>query len=157
MGRPSTYNPEITDAICELLAEGKSLKSICKTDGFPAAATVFKWMREHPEFLAQYNRAKEECADAMSEEVLDIADDGTNDYVERLGKDGEPAGYQINGEAIQRSRLRVDTRKWLMAKFKPKKYGEKIVQENVGANGGPIQTAIQWVIQPVVPIDKADA
>jgi hypothetical protein len=93
----------------------------------------------------------------MSEEVLDIADDGTNDYVERLGKDGEPAGYQINGEAIQRSRLRVDTRKWLMAKFKPKKYGEKIVQETVGKDGGPIQAEIQWVIQPVVPIDKADA
>lgn len=154
-GRPSDYSQEKADRICEMLSEGMSLRSVCKEEGMPSAATVFKWMREHEEFLKQYTRAKEESADAMAEECLDIADDGTNDYMERLDKDGQPIGYQVNGEHIQRSRLRVETRKWLMAKMKPKKYGEKITQEQTGPNGGPVQHSVEWIVQPVKPIDKA--
>ncbi len=141
-GRPSDYTQEKADKICEMLSEGMSLRSVCKEEGMPSAATVFKWMREHEDFLKQYTRAKEESADAMAEECLDIADDGTNDYMERLDKDGESVGYQVNGEHIQRSRLRVETRKWLMAKMKPKKYGEKVVQEQTGPNGGPVQHTV---------------
>jgi hypothetical protein len=91
----------------------------------PSVATVFNWLRTHKEFLEQYTRAKEESADAMAEDILDIADDATNDYMMRTGKDGKES-YQLNGEHIQRSRLRVESRKWLMAKMKPKKYGDKI-------------------------------
>lgn len=141
-GRPTDYSPELASKVCAELAMGKSLRSVCKDDALPCAATIFNWLRVHPEFLEQYTRAKEESADAMAEECLDIADDGTNDYMERLDKDGECVGYQLNGEHVQRSRLRVETRKWLMSKMKPKKYGEKIVQEQVGANGGPVQHAV---------------
>lgn len=155
-GRPTDYSPELASKICAELAMGRSLRSVCKDEALPCVATIFNWFRVHPEFLEQYTRAKEESADAMAEECLDIADDGTNDYMERLDKDGECVGYQVNGEHIQRSRLRVETRKWLMAKMKPKKYGEKVVQEQTGPNGGPIQHAVEWVVQPVKPIDKAD-
>jgi hypothetical protein len=96
----------------------------------PSVATVFAWMRRFPEFLKQYARAKEESADAFAEEILEIADDGRNDWMERHGEkneDGEPVkGWAVNGEHIQRSRVRIDTRKWLASKLKPKKYGDRV-------------------------------
>lgn len=97
----------------------------------PSIATVFSWMRKHDEFLKQYARAKQESADAMAEDVLDIADDGENDWMERARPDGSTF-VALNSEAIQRSRLRVDTRKWLMAKMKPKKYGDAIDVTSAG-------------------------
>jgi hypothetical protein len=124
MARPSEYTQEKADSICHLLAEGMSLRSVCKEKGMPDIATVFKWMRSNEEFLKQYARAKQESADAMAEEVLDIADNAVNDWMEV--NHGEHKSWKENGEAINRSRLRVDTRKWLMAKMKPKKYGEKL-------------------------------
>ena len=124
-GRPTTYTQELADSICEELALGYSIRTVCKPEGMPAISTFFKWIRENEEFSKQYAKAKQEASDAMAEDILDIADDGTNDYIEREGKDGTT--YEVvNSEVIARSRLRVDTRKFLMAKMKPKKYGEKI-------------------------------
>ena len=68
-------------------------------------------------------RAREEQAEFMAEEILEIADDGRNDFMEQ---DDSSAAFKINGENIQRSKLRIDTRKWLMGKLKPKKYGERL-------------------------------
>jgi hypothetical protein len=99
----------------------------------PCAATVFTWLRIHPEFLEQYTRAKEESADALVEEMLDISDEASNDWMEVHDK--ENVGYRLNGEAINRSRLRVDTRKWIAAKLKPKKYGDKTQTEVTGPDG----------------------
>lgn len=105
----------------------------------PSMQTVFSWLRSKPEFLEQYARAKDEAADALVDEMLDIADEATNDWMEVHDKDNP--GYRLNGEAINRSRLRVDTRKWIAAKLKPKKYGERVQAELTGVDGGPIQTA----------------
>lgn len=126
--RPSSYTQEMADRICEGLALGNSLRTVCKVDDMPAIRTVFYWLRIHEDFLHQYTRAKEESADAMADEVLDISDDGSNDWMEIHR--GDYQGWQVNGEALQRSKLRVETRKWLMAKMKPKKYGEKIDIDN---------------------------
>lgn len=90
----------------------------------PAMSTMFKWLRENSEFSEQYARAKQEAADAMAEEILDISDNGSNDWMEKHF--GETTAWVTNGEALQRSRLRVDTRKFLMAKMKPKVYGDKL-------------------------------
>lgn len=125
MGRPTLYSPDLADAICARLADGESLRSVCADEDMPAASTVFNWLRTKPEFVEQYARAKEEAADAFAEEMLDIADDGSNDWMERFGKEGESVGWQLNGEHVQRSRLRIDTRKWLASKLKPKKYAER--------------------------------
>jgi len=95
----------------------------------PCASTVFKWLTEKPEFTEQYARAKEESSDALFEELLDIADDGRNDWMEKLDSEGNMIGWQLNGEHIHRSKLRVDSRKWMMSKLKPKKYGERIHQD----------------------------
>lgn len=123
-GRPSEYTQEIADKICALLAEGISLRTVCKGEEMPDLSTIFRWMRVHPEFNNQYAKAKEESADAMLEETMDIADNGSNDWM--ATNDPENPGFKFNGESFQRSRLRVDTRKWAMSKLKPKKYGDKI-------------------------------
>ncbi len=87
---------------------------MCSADHLPALRTIFNWLSTKEDFLHQYTRAKEESADALTDEMLDIADDG---------------------EHIQRSRLRIETRKWLSSKLKPKKYGDKITTEHAGSLG----------------------
>lgn len=125
-GRPSDFTLELADRICAEMVCGSSLRSICKADDMPSCVTVFAWLRKYPDFLKRYEAAAVERANYHAEEMLDIADDGTNDWMEVHDKEGECIGYKINGEHVQRSRLRVDTRKWLMAKLQPKKYGEKV-------------------------------
>jgi hypothetical protein len=135
VGRPSDYSPELSDKICAAIASGLSLRTICKEESMPCVATIFNWIRRFPEFLEQYEKAKAEQADALAEEMLDIADDGTNDWMEAHDKDGNAIGWKVNGEHVQRSRLRLDTRKWLASKLKAKKYGDKLTQELTGADG----------------------
>ncbi len=138
-GRPSKYSQQLADKICAKIIEGFSLRTVCKPDDMPCVATILTWLREKPDFLAQYEKAKEEQADALAEEMLDIADDGTNDWMENYSKDGENLGWKVNGEHVQRSRLRLDTRKWIASKLKPKKYGDRVLQEQqaLDAQGKP--------------------
>ena len=140
-GRKSEFSQDIADKICERIAAAESLRSICDSDEFPSAATVFKWLNDFPAFSEQYARAKEESADAIFDEMMEIADNARNDWMEQHGKDD--VGYQLNGEHIQRSRLRVDTRKWILGKLKPKKYGDKISAELSGADGAPLALVIR--------------
>lgn len=99
------YTQEIADRLCAGLAEGRSLVVVCKEIGiYPQR--VFEWLRTKEDFLAQYNIAKEESADLLTEQMLEIADDLTDD--------------------AQSRRVRVDTRKWIASKLKPKKYGDKL-------------------------------
>ena len=118
--RSSKYGPEIVERICAEIAVGKSMREICRAADMPDMRTAFRWLAAHSEFQQVYARAREAQADYLAEEILEIADDGKNDWVER--QDGSAA---VNNEAVQRSRLRVDARKWLMSKLMPKKYGEK--------------------------------
>lgn len=126
VGRPSEYTQEKADLICAMISEGCSIRTICAKDGMPSAPTFFKWLRENPEFLKQYTHAKQEQAEALIEDMLDIADDATNDWMERRNEEDTNIGWTLNGEHVQRSRLRIETRKWLASKLKPKKYGEKL-------------------------------
>lgn len=138
MGRPSDFTQEIADKICELLADGQSLREICLSDEMPARSSVFKWLSEVKSFSDQYARAREEQAETLADEIVSIADDGTNDYATRTSVDGSTA-QQVNSEHIQRSRLRVEARKWVASKLKPKKYGDKIIAEHSGPDGGPVR------------------
>jgi hypothetical protein len=134
----STYTTAIATTICEQLIEGKSLRQICEQPGMPNKATVLRWLADDKksDFRDQYARAREMQAEAMAEEIIEIADDGRNDWMEVLGKDGDTVGWRVNGEAVQRSRLRVDARKWLMSKLLPKKYGES---KDDGGNQNDVQ------------------
>lgn len=134
MARPSEFNQEIADKICERLIEGDSLRELSRDEGFPSAGTILRWVARYPEFQKQYAHAREAQADALFDEILDIADDGSNDWMERNGKDDEP-GWQFNGEAARRSQIRIDARKWMAGKMRPKKYGDKLeIDANVSAD-----------------------
>jgi len=139
-GRPSTFAQDIADAICERLMDGESLRTICKSDDMPAASTVFRWLTLNKPFSEQYARAREIQADLLFDDVLDIADDGSNDWMQRANADGSLGDTVLNGEHVQRSKLRVDARKWMAGKLAPKKYGDRVLNEHTGPNGGPIQT-----------------
>lgn len=125
-GRPRRYNAELAEDICRQIAEGMSLRQICKQDGMPGISTVVRWLfdEECKEFWAHYARAREIQAELLADELMDIADDSANDYMDRINNDGSKAEV-LNAENIQRSRLRIDTRKWVAAKLLPKRYGEK--------------------------------
>jgi len=148
MGRPSEYSQEVADLICERIADGESLRSICDADEMPAKSTVFKWLAANETFSDQYARAREAQADAVFDDILTIADDARNDWMERFDKDQQSLGWVENGEALRRSALRIDARKWMASKLKPKKYGEKVTQELTGEGGGPVQ--IQRVERVIV-------
>lgn len=142
-GRPSSFTQAIADTICERLANGESLRSICEDDGMPAKTSVMRWLGDerYSAFRDQYTRARELQADTMVDDMLDIADDGRNDWMEKHNADGEAIGWQENGEALRRSALRIDARKWMAGKLQPKKYGDKTQMEVSGADGGPIQVS----------------
>ena len=153
-GRPSTYTQDIAERLCAQLAQGMSMHRACEPDDMPSKRSVFNWLRTNKEFLHQYENAKAEAADFLAEEMIEIADDGTNDYMTKKNNDGTE--YEVaNTEHIQRSRLRIDARKWIASKLKPKKYGDKTAMEHSGPDGGPIP-AVAWSILPVTPIDKTD-
>lgn len=130
VGRPTDYSQEKASLICSRMAEGESLRSICRDDSMPALSTVFLWVAKHSEFSEQYKLAMASRADAMFEDMIDIADDGRNDYI--VSGEGEE---RFNTEHVQRSRLRLDTRKWMLSKMLPKKYGDKIIDDPVGNDG----------------------
>mgnify|MGYP000518903851 CR=1 FL=1 len=83
-GRPTKYTDKLADRICAQLADGDSLHTVCHADDMPCKATIFNWMRTNEAFLDQYTRAKQESADALTDEMLDIADDASNDWMDRL-------------------------------------------------------------------------
>ncbi len=140
-GRPTLYSEDLANKICLLIIEGYSLRQSGEVDGMPAKRTILRWCVENETFRHHYTRAKEDQADAFAEELLDIVDENRNDWVERENKKTGDMYIALNEEAIARSRLRMDARRWLMGKMKPKKYGDKITSEITGANGGPIEYA----------------
>lgn len=129
MGRPSpgSYRPELAQTICDRIADGESLLSICREADMPKLKTVFRWLLDADKewFYKEYEKAKNVQAEHMFEQLLEIADDGTNDMMIRENGDGSVSAV-VNKEVINRSRLRVDTRKWYLSKVLPKKFGDKL-------------------------------
>lgn len=108
-GRPTSYTDDMGANICALLASGQSLQSICKADDMPHMSTVFRWLAAHESFRDIYAKAREVQADVFADEITDIADSADKDT-----------------PSIAKARLQIDARKWIAAKLKPKKYGEKL-------------------------------
>lgn len=124
-GRPTIFCQELADLICERVSSTTfGLRKLCSLhDDMPTHETVYQWRHKYPAFSDQYARAKLEQADLMAEEIVEIADDATNDWMETFPDEDKPLGWKLNGEHVQRSKLRIDTRKWLAAKLLPKQYG----------------------------------
>ena len=119
MSRSSEYRKAVADKICDDLAAGKSLRKICMAKTMPSFQTVLKWARDNAEFRAAYAFAREAQVEYMLCEILDIADSKGKNLC-----------------------LRIDTRKWLIPRLAPKKYGDKIAAELSGPGGGPVKIDI---------------
>lgn len=120
------YTDEIGEIICGRLAEGESIRTICKDPDLPSHPTIFKWLDKHPEFAARYARARTLQADKLFDEIEAIADSQEGDVIIVDGKE------MVNYDAIARAKLRIDTRKWMAGKLRPSKYGEKLEVEHAG-------------------------
>jgi hypothetical protein len=132
-GRPSNYSQDIANLICERISNGESLRSICKSEDMPQRSTVFNWLanEKYKDFLDRYARAREEQAENLAEEIFEIADDGSNDYM-TITKGN--VRYNVEDkEVTSRSKLRVDARKWYLSKVLPKKYGDKLDLNHSGS------------------------
>lgn len=124
-GRPSKYDHDLAMEICTLMESGKSLREICQDDKYPGESTVRKWhIMDVDGFSAHYTRAREVQMDRYLDEIISIADELSSDSAE-----------------VNRSRLRVDTRKWVMSKIAPKRFGDKTAVEHSGPGGTPMQLA----------------
>lgn len=144
MGRPSSFTQEKADAICVKLAAGQSLRSICEAGDMPDRTTVFRWLRDSEAFRIQYTCAREDQAEAIFDEMLEIADDGEFDYETKTRDDGSE--YEaVNHDHIQRSKLRIEARKWVLGKMAPKKYGERIDLNHGGQKDNPIMALLAEV------------
>jgi len=144
-GRPTILDDDLADTICRRLAHGESLRSICRDDAMPDISTVLEWVvnsknEAQEKFSKQYAKAREAQAEYLADEINDIADDGSNDWIERETEKRNIV-EQVNGEVVARSRLRVDTRKWYLSKVLPKKYGERLVM--AGDKDNPVEISFK--------------
>lgn len=109
VGKASTYTPETATAICEQIIAGQTLKQICAAEGMPSKSTLFHWLWHHPEFAQQYTRAKTVQAEVLADEIHEIIDDPLLAPFDK--------------------RVRMDGRKWLIARMKPQKFGDRTSPE----------------------------
>jgi len=121
-GRPTTYTPETGDRICELMAEGVSAVRACKEVGI-ALKTMYAWLREHEDFRNNYARARDDQADTFADQMCDIAE------------------YD---EDVQRAKLKIDARKWVASRMKPKSWGDRQQLEHTGADGVPLSIRVEY-------------
>ncbi|MBP6564009.1 MAG: terminase small subunit protein [Burkholderiales bacterium] len=130
MGRPSKMTEDVISHICEEIALGRGLCKIVGDEGMPDERTVYRWLEQDEAFRQKYADARARAMEKFADEIVEIADDGRNDK----WTDDE-GGEHVDHDVIARSRLRVDTRKWLMSKLAPKKYGDRL-DVNASHSGG---------------------
>jgi hypothetical protein len=134
MTYPSKYSDELALEICARMANGETLNQICKDAHIPARSTVVGWARDNLNgFAAPYARARDLLLDHIADEILDISDDSRNDFIIRETEKGRTERI-VDQENIARDRLRVDSRKWLLSKLRPDRYGEKT---SINISAGP--------------------
>jgi hypothetical protein len=133
--KPKAAKPEITarlvNSIIQRVANGETLTAICRDEGMPDYRRVWDAIHRSSSLRAEWDRARETRANRWAEEMTEIAEDGTNDYIEREGKRG--TFIALNEEHVRRSQLRIDTRKWLLARALPARFGDRVEQVHSGA------------------------
>lgn len=126
MARPTSFNAALADDICNKIADGQSLRAICKDEEYPDRSTVFRWLSDpaNAEFRDQYARAREASADADADDIGHYAREAAEGKI-------EPAA----------ARAAIDGLKWSAGKRKPKVYGDASTLKHTGPDGGPVQFA----------------
>lgn len=154
MARPTIFSQELADQLIQALAEGQTLRQVCAGENMPAPSTVLDWVaKDRQGFKEQYRLAREFGYLLKFDEMFEIADDGRNDWMASQNED-DTVAYRLNGEHVQRSRLRIDTIKWALAKALPKVFGDKVALVGGGEGDDPIKvTRIELVAADVRPPD----
>jgi len=154
MGRPTTVDFDLCSKIFEeMIVSGRSLRDICRGDDFPAIGTFLRWVSAHSHLREQYDMAMQLRTEKHVEEIIDIADNATNDWMETNGKDD--VGYRLNGENVQRSRLRLDARKWVASKLLPR-YADKVDLNHGGQQENPLTMLVSSLGGNVIGKTKHD-
>ena len=145
MPRPSGFTQEIADAICDRLAAGLSLRKICRSKGMPSKTSVFKWLGQNSTFADQYARAREAQADGLVDEMVAIADTPFIGTKTKRTSDGKIE--KTTGDMVEHRRLQIETRKWVAARMRPKKYGDKLdVEQKTTVEAGDSVLALMQAI-----------
>lgn len=157
VGRPTIYSPEFAKKIFNLIsATTISIQRLTEIhDWMPARSTMIEWINEHPEFSIMWQEAKKQRAHLYVEEAMDISDDGSNDYMESFNKDGDPI-TKLNTEHIQRSKLRVDTRKWVAGKYLASIYGDTRAVETLQEQNEDMRTELFMLRQQLAEKSTKD-
>jgi len=156
-GRPSSFRQEIAEEICARIAQGESLVSVCRSAGLPSYATITRWLAEREDFRLKYAQAREDQADFLADQIVEIADEAIPEL---------PTGG-LDSAAVAQQRLRVEARKWTASKLKPKKYSDSQRVEHSGSItlglADKLASARRRVVDaqaealPAVTADSADA
>jgi hypothetical protein len=140
------YSAEKAERIFARMRNGENMNQICRDPDMPYAPDLHYWKRAHPE---EFGKPLEEAQDALYEfwahETMDISDDGSNDWIDREVSQGR-IERSLDHEHIARSKLRIDTRKWLLGCLKRDKYGSHVQQEVTGKDGAPFAAPVLNVI-----------
>jgi hypothetical protein len=137
IGRPTKYDPKLAADICVRISNGEPLRQICMDEGMPVQSTVYLWLSRFSEFSEMYTKAREDQADTLADEIQAIADDMP---MQKVDKDG---GTSFDSAYIQWMRLRVDARKWVAAKLKPRKYGDRVTMAGDEDNPLKVEASIE--------------
>lgn len=147
---PYKWTAEVEDELFSRIAKAEAIRTICKDDWLPAWDTFRKRLIADDAFAARYARAKEDAADTLFDEVLIIADSQEGDVITVDGQDS------VNHDNINRARLRIDARKWLAGKLRPKVYGEKIDVNNKHDMSDPMAEMFAQIASQGRRIGKPD-
>ncbi len=130
-GAVSIFTVALFTTICDRISHGESLRSVCRDPAMPSKSTVLRWLREKPELRDRYVQARDDLMEYWASDILEIADDGTLDLVPGLNKYGDEVMVP-NHANVQRDRLRIDSRKWLLSRLKPQVYGDHLAVDVSG-------------------------
>ena len=146
-GRPTIYTEKLANEICEYLASGKPLTKFCKQEGAPKYCTIMRWLWRESAYKKDWNEkyamARKQQAEHFVDDIIEISDDGTNDYIEKTDRRGKKV-IIFNKEHVLRSKLRCDSRKWSASKMEPKKYGDSSSIKLSDADSGPVTFVVRY-------------
>ena len=135
IGRPTKYNEQIAAEICTRIVKGESLRSVCRDEKMPNIDTIYVWIGKHPLFAEQYARARDEQADTLADEIQALSDEAPRMTLNKHGFE------VVDTDWLQGQKQRIDSRKWVASKLKPKKYGDRVSLAGDAEN--PLQTSVQ--------------
>jgi Bacteriophage Sf6, terminase small subunit-like len=140
----------LQEEICRRVSCGDSLITVCAEDHtMPPYYIVLQWMRREPDFSDAFRDAQRLRGEVLFEQAISIADDARNDWM--LKNDPLNPGWLANGEAVARSKLRVDTRKWAASKLNPARFGDKLQVE-----GDPSKPLVVSVTHEIVHVVRQE-